>query len=272
MAATKKLSEIETFGKRLKRLRVQNNLSHNELAELAGTGKGYLANFEGGFRQPPKSGSVIQKLADIFQITVNELLTGEKSPEAPEETVVPQVSELIDRVEVVEEEPEAAIIEPIVEPIIEPIIEPIVEEVEPIFIVDWNAVDKLSETIELEEVPVAEEQPKHSISEAYGSLKLDSPLVDTRTLRAERPTYYNGDECLRTIAAMTKNLSGVDAFVAGNVVKYMWRFQSKNGIEDLKKAREYMDMLILEKQAQEHDTVAYIEGEIERMKADGFIA
>ena len=32
----------------------------------------------------------------------------------------------------------------------------------------------------------------------------------------------------------------------GNVVKYILRFQKKNGIEDLKKARKYLDWLIEE--------------------------
>ena len=33
-------------------------------------------------------------------------------------------------------------------------------------------------------------------------------------------------------------------FAAGNVVKYVSRYQSKNGIEDLKKARHFLDLLI----------------------------
>lgn len=33
-------------------------------------------------------------------------------------------------------------------------------------------------------------------------------------------------------------------YMAGNVIKYVSRYQEKNGIEDLKKARHYIDMLI----------------------------
>lgn len=33
-------------------------------------------------------------------------------------------------------------------------------------------------------------------------------------------------------------------FVEGNVIKYMCRWKSKNGIEDLVKARHYIDLLI----------------------------
>lgn len=35
-------------------------------------------------------------------------------------------------------------------------------------------------------------------------------------------------------------------FVEGNVVKYVTRWKDKGGVEDLKKARHYLDMLIEE--------------------------
>ena len=34
------------------------------------------------------------------------------------------------------------------------------------------------------------------------------------------------------------------AFVEGNVVKYVTRWQDKGGVEDLRKARHYLDLLI----------------------------
>lgn len=33
-------------------------------------------------------------------------------------------------------------------------------------------------------------------------------------------------------------------FCAGNVIKYVCRYKNKNGVEDLKKARHYIDLLI----------------------------
>ena len=33
-------------------------------------------------------------------------------------------------------------------------------------------------------------------------------------------------------------------FIEGNVIKYILRHRSKNGIEDLKKAKHYIDLLI----------------------------
>jgi hypothetical protein len=33
-------------------------------------------------------------------------------------------------------------------------------------------------------------------------------------------------------------------YIAGNIIKYVCRYKIKNGIEDLRKARHYIDMLI----------------------------
>ena len=33
-------------------------------------------------------------------------------------------------------------------------------------------------------------------------------------------------------------------YIAGNIIKYVCRYKVKNGIEDLRKARHYIDMLI----------------------------
>ena len=38
-------------------------------------------------------------------------------------------------------------------------------------------------------------------------------------------------------------LNGLD-FLQGNVIKYVCRYKLKNGVEDLKKARHYLDCLI----------------------------
>ena len=38
--------------------------------------------------------------------------------------------------------------------------------------------------------------------------------------------------------------SGYEAYLRGNVVKYLARYPEKNGVEDVKKARHYLDELI----------------------------
>jgi hypothetical protein len=36
-------------------------------------------------------------------------------------------------------------------------------------------------------------------------------------------------------------------FCEGNIIKYIVRYKNKNGLEDLKKARKYLDLLIQNK-------------------------
>jgi hypothetical protein len=62
------------------------------------------------------------------------------------------------------------------------------------------------------------------------------------------PSHYTGAsiECFDAIAAA---MSGVDVapiscFAWGNCLKYLWRWPRKGGVEDLKKARWYLDKLI----------------------------
>jgi len=60
------------------------------------------------------------------------------------------------------------------------------------------------------------------------------------------PSHYKGDvECIDAIrAAMSP--AAFEGFLQGNIMKYVWRYRHKNGVEDLKKARWYLLLLISE--------------------------
>lgn len=61
------------------------------------------------------------------------------------------------------------------------------------------------------------------------------------------PPHYqtsSGLETIDVIEAFTENLTGYEATNTGNILKYICRWKSKNGLEDLKKARWYLDRLI----------------------------
>lgn len=62
------------------------------------------------------------------------------------------------------------------------------------------------------------------------------------------PPHYNqaGIECIDAIAAATSGKTGIEAVCVANVIKYLWRYELKNGVEDVKKARWYLDRLIKE--------------------------
>lgn len=61
------------------------------------------------------------------------------------------------------------------------------------------------------------------------------------------PPHYNqaGIECIDAIQAATDE--GYEYYLQGNIMKYVWRYRYKNGIEDLKKAQWYLNKLIEEK-------------------------
>lgn len=64
-----------------------------------------------------------------------------------------------------------------------------------------------------------------------------------------KPSHYqgkNGMEAIDVVRNFIGQLTGVSAFYWGNSMKYLLRFQSKNGLEDLKKARKNLDWLIEE--------------------------
>ena len=62
------------------------------------------------------------------------------------------------------------------------------------------------------------------------------------------PSHYTagGVECIDAIRAATTGLVGFEAYCTGTIVKYVWRWKRKNGLEDLKKAEVYLHWLIAE--------------------------
>lgn len=51
-------------------------------------------------------------------------------------------------------------------------------------------------------------------------------------------------ECIDAIEAMVEKWDGEEAYLGGNILKYLWRWKSKGQVESLKKARWYLDRLI----------------------------
>lgn len=62
-------------------------------------------------------------------------------------------------------------------------------------------------------------------------------------------SHYKGRfglEAIEVVRNFAGNLTAVQGFYWGNAIKYLLRFQGKNGLEDLKKARKNLDWLIEE--------------------------
>lgn len=77
-------------------------------------------------------------------------------------------------------------------------------------------------------------------------MRKDNDVID-------HPSHYtHGEmECIDAIKAATGN--DFDGYLAGNVIKYIWRYRYKNGSEDLLKARWYLNRLIKEVIEQERE-------------------
>ena len=62
------------------------------------------------------------------------------------------------------------------------------------------------------------------------------------------PQHYTqgGIECIDALKAATVGKRGIEAVCVANVIKYLWRYEEKNGIEDVHKAKWYIERLLKE--------------------------
>lgn len=75
----------------------------------------------------------------------------------------------------------------------------------------------------------------------YGELKSDTKKVDNNV---NHPSHYT-DGKIECIDAIESSMSK-EAFMGyckGNIIKYVWRYEHKGGVESLKKAKWYLDKL-----------------------------
>lgn len=89
-----------------------------------------------------------------------------------------------------------------------------------------------------------------------GKIRLKNALPRERQTRGEKdisgsdpisPMHYrvhpSGIECITIAEHFPFNL--------GNVIKYVWRHEGKNGLEDLRKARQYLDFEITRREREQ---------------------
>lgn len=70
-------------------------------------------------------------------------------------------------------------------------------------------------------------------------MKVSPQVWEDMLNNVEHPEHYNkGIECWDYIVSHNMD------FLSGNIIKYVTRYKDKNGIEDLKKAKQYLDKLI----------------------------
>ena len=75
--------------------------------------------------------------------------------------------------------------------------------------------------------------------------KFSYPIESEDQDNVNSPSHYQGKvECIDCIESETAGLNGIEAVCTGNAIKYLYRWKKKNGIEDLKKAKWYIDKII----------------------------
>ena len=75
--------------------------------------------------------------------------------------------------------------------------------------------------------------------------KFSYPIESEEHDNVNSPQHYQGKvECIDCIESAIAGLNGIEAFCTGNAIKYLYRWKKKNGIEDLKKAKYYIDKII----------------------------
>ena len=78
--------------------------------------------------------------------------------------------------------------------------------------------------------------------------KYKSKAVKVIKDNVNHPSHYTQGaiECIDAIKEATKGLFGIEAVCTANIIKYVWRWKFKNGVEDLRKADWYLQRLIKE--------------------------
>ena len=61
----------------------------------------------------------------------------------------------------------------------------------------------------------------------------------------EKPNYYTAGK-YETIDIIADQVEDYKSYLHGNCIKYLSRYRFKNGVEDLKKCKKYIEWLIVE--------------------------
>jgi hypothetical protein len=90
--------------------------------------------------------------------------------------------------------------------------------------------------------------------EKTAQLSTNTPCFDQSDAResdltkdnVNHPLHYTKGsyEVIDVITDVTRDMVGIEAVCVGNIIKYVARYKHKNGVEDLEKARWYLNKLI----------------------------
>lgn len=80
-------------------------------------------------------------------------------------------------------------------------------------------------------------------------LRIVARELGTEDRNVNHPSHYTNGK-IEVIDFIEDNLGeGFEYYLVGNIMKYLCRYRYKNGVEDLKKAKWYLEKLIEVKEA-----------------------
>lgn len=93
-----------------------------------------------------------------------------------------------------------------------------------------------------EALPFIDDNPQ-SLNDQYA--EIEQVRQDTKD-NVNHPSHYTKGkvECLDALESATIGKSGIEAVCVANIIKYLWRYEEKNGIEDVKKSQFYLNRLL----------------------------
>lgn len=86
--------------------------------------------------------------------------------------------------------------------------------------------------------------------------EINGMMYESTDKMVSHPPHYQsnaGLEVIDVIEAFTDGLVGIEATDTGNVIKYICRWNHKNGLQDLEKAKWYLEHLIKHIKEKEND-------------------
>ena len=85
--------------------------------------------------------------------------------------------------------------------------------------------------------------PETTLNDQYSEIEeVRQALKDN----VNHPSHYTQGkvECIDALESATIGKSGIEAVCVANVIKYLWRYEDKGGLESILKAKWYLDKLI----------------------------
>jgi|9_EtaG_2_1085328.scaffolds.fasta_scaffold02526_5 hypothetical protein len=112
---------------------------------------------------------------------------------------------------------------------------------------EWANGDKywyLDGKLHREDGPAVEYANGSNLWYLNDKLVTEEEVMGNQKDNVNSPSHYNqaGIECIDAIKASLGD--GYQDYCKGNVMKYLWRYKYKNGIEDLKKAQWYLNSMV----------------------------